>query len=61
MLCKTCKFKLRDIPKSFDAFGMFQVTPQYCTNEKCKDFGYVVMIGYPEEELNTNPNAQPNN
>lgn len=49
MLCKNCKTKMKDIPQSFDAFSFLQANPQYCENAKCEEYGYVTMVGYPEE------------
>ena len=51
MLCRKCKQKMKDIPHSFDALSFLQASPQYCENKECEDFGYVTMVGYPEEDL----------
>lgn len=53
MLCKECKKKMKDIPTGFDAFSMFQASPQYCENSECDEFGYVTMVGIKEDPLPT--------
>lgn len=50
MLCKSCKEKMKDIPRSFDAIYFLTATPQYCENRDCDEFGYVTMVGIPEQK-----------
>lgn len=57
MLCRECKEKLINIPQGFDAFSFLNSIQQmYCENKKCKEYGYVVVVGYLDkdklEELN---------
>lgn len=53
MLCRKCKTKLKEISQGFDGFSFLNPSIsrilQYCENNKCDEFGYVVVIGYPEE------------
>jgi hypothetical protein len=39
---------MKDVPQGFDAF-MLSVSPQYCENSECEEFGYVTMVGIKEE------------
>lgn len=41
---------MKDMPQSFDPFGFLQGVPQYCENKDCEEFGYVTMVGIPEEK-----------
>lgn len=53
MLCRNCKQKLKDVPQGFDA-PMFTPTQLYCENRECDEFGYVVIVGIPEEKVEHN-------
>lgn len=53
MKCRKCKKKLKETPQGFDAFSFLTANPVWCENKKCEDFGYVVMVGIPEEDLET--------
>ena len=51
MLCRNCKQKMKQTTNgSFDAFAFMTVNPFYCINKDCEEFGYVVMVGYPEKD-----------
>jgi hypothetical protein len=40
---------MTDIPRSFDGLSFLVTTPQYCENKDCEEFGYVTMVGIPED------------
>ena len=51
MKCRTCKEKLKNVPRDFDALSILNpVTLYYCENKECAEFGYVVVVGYPDEQ-----------
>lgn len=51
MKCRTCKEKLKNIPVGFDAFNFLNpVTQMYCENNNCEEYGYVTVVGIPEED-----------
>jgi len=61
MKCRTCKQKLKEIPQGFDSFGFSNLIKQmYCENKDCEEFGYVVVVGYPESSQLTEDNKDTN-
>lgn len=53
MKCRKCKIKCRDISLGSDIFvNLFQAIPAYCENKDCEEFGYVTMVGYPDDKSN---------
>jgi len=49
--CRTCGNTLEYIQQSFDSMSFIVPVPQqcYCKNNVCKDYGYVVVAGIPEQ------------
>lgn len=45
---------MKDIPSNFASFSILQVTPQYCENSECKEFGYVTMVGILDQNMEDN-------
>lgn len=52
MKCRNCGEALKDTPTGIDFSMMFQAHPKYCENSKCKEFGYVTMVGIQNEDNN---------
>ena len=52
MKCRTCKNILKVLSTgAFDAFSFLEPTKQmYCENSECEEFGYVVVVGIPEDK-----------
>jgi hypothetical protein len=46
---------MKEVPKSFDAFSFLQSGPLYCENKDCEEFGYVTMVGIPDEKKEALP------
>ena len=52
MNCRTCKNILKVLlTGAFDAFAFLEPTKQmYCENSECEEFGYVTVVGIPEDK-----------
>ncbi len=40
---------MKNIPQGYDALSFMQLGPLYCENKECEEFGYVTMVGIPED------------
>jgi len=52
MKCRKCKNTLKILMTgTFDPFSFLEPTKQmYCENSNCQEFGYVVVVGIPEDK-----------